>query len=131
MESLLQVSKIIFFFYLLSLPSLLRFFLLSITTSLFFLRAAFFFSPPSRNLICITLLHAAIVADTKVLCGLTGSNKGIQTLPSYSSSALPSLSRLLLDSSLNISSASADALINLSQVSGLASKLVSLGLVLP
>lgn len=61
--------------------------------------------------------------------GLTGSNEGIQTLASHSSLALPPLSRLLQDSSPDISSASADALINLSQVSDLASKLVSLGIV--
>ncbi|KAF3326382.1 FAM203 family protein [Carex littledalei] len=68
-------------------------------------------------------------AAIDIVRGLTGSNEGIQTLASHSSLALPPLSRLLQDSSPDISSASADALINLSQVSDLASKLVSLGIV--
>ncbi|KAJ4750567.1 ARM repeat superfamily protein [Rhynchospora pubera] len=68
-------------------------------------------------------------AAIEIVQGLTGSDEGIQTLASHASLALPPLCRLLFDSSLDFSSASADALINLSQVPDLASKLVSLGVV--
>lgn len=92
------------------------------------------FPAVSTNLSFLTLTATFLFlqlrkAAIEIVRGLTGSNEGIETLASYSSLALPPLSRLLLDSSLDISSASVDALINLSQVSDLASKLVSLGIV--
>ncbi|KAL6969587.1 hypothetical protein U1Q18_029299 [Sarracenia purpurea var. burkii] len=67
-------------------------------------------------------------AAVDIVRGLTGSEDGLQSLANYSDIALPSLSRLLAENK-EVSEPAAEALINLSQNSELAAKMVSMGMI--
>ncbi|XP_068637219.1 uncharacterized protein [Aristolochia californica] len=63
-----------------------------------------------------------------IVRGLSGSEEGISTFVSYSDTALPALSKLLGEEK-EISEPAAEALVNLSQNSEMAEKLVSMGMI--
>uniref|UniRef100_A0A0D3CA26 Protein HGH1 homolog n=2 Tax=Brassica oleracea var. oleracea TaxID=109376 RepID=A0A0D3CA26_BRAOL len=67
-------------------------------------------------------------AAVEIVSGLTGSEEGLQSLSKYSEILLPSLSRLLSESK-EVSEPSAQALVNLSQNSELAGKMIQMGLI--
>ncbi|KAF3431449.1 hypothetical protein FNV43_RR26180 [Rhamnella rubrinervis] len=63
-----------------------------------------------------------------IVRGLTGSDDGLQSLANYSKVLLPSLSRLL-SGDKEVSEPAAEALVNLSQNSDLAAKMVEMGMI--
>ncbi|XP_059448444.1 uncharacterized protein LOC132179701 isoform X1 [Corylus avellana] len=65
-------------------------------------------------------------AAVDIVRGLTGSEDGLQSLAKYSKIALPSLSRLLTGPK-EVSEPAAEALVNLSQNSDVAAKMVEMG----
>ncbi|XP_021997250.1 protein HGH1 homolog isoform X1 [Helianthus annuus] len=67
-------------------------------------------------------------AAVDIVRGLTGSEDGLQSLATYSKTVLPSLSRLLAENK-EVSEPAAEALVNLSQNSVLAAKMVEMGLI--
>ncbi|KAK3223059.1 hypothetical protein Dsin_010084 [Dipteronia sinensis] len=67
-------------------------------------------------------------AAVDIVRGLTGSEDGLQSLSSYARIALPSLSRLLSENK-EVSEPAAEALVNLSQNSELATKMVEMGMI--
>lgn len=67
-------------------------------------------------------------AAVNIVRDLTGSDDGLQSLARYSNIALPSLSHLLVESK-EVSEPAAEALINMSQTSELAEKMVSMGMI--
>ncbi|KAI8020659.1 hypothetical protein LOK49_LG03G00440 [Camellia lanceoleosa] len=67
-------------------------------------------------------------AAADIVRGLTGSEDGLQSLANYSDIVIPSLSRLLAEKK-EVSEPAAEALINLSQNSELAAKMVSMGMI--
>ncbi|KAA8529436.1 hypothetical protein F0562_033765 [Nyssa sinensis] len=67
-------------------------------------------------------------AAVDIVRGLTGSEDGLQSLANYSDIALPSLSGLLVEKK-EVSEPAVEALINLSQNSDLAAKMVAMGMV--
>ncbi|XP_057508197.1 uncharacterized protein LOC130791102 [Actinidia eriantha] len=67
-------------------------------------------------------------AAVDIVRDLTGAEDGLQSLAKYSDVALPSLGRLLAEKK-EVSEPAAEALINLSQNSELAAKLVSMGMI--
>ncbi|GMH15308.1 hypothetical protein Nepgr_017149 [Nepenthes gracilis] len=67
-------------------------------------------------------------AAVDIVRGLTGSEEGLQSLTRYSDVLLPKLSRLLGETK-DVSEPAAESLINLSQNSELAGKMVSMGMV--
>ncbi|KAK0573621.1 hypothetical protein LWI29_011044 [Acer saccharum] len=67
-------------------------------------------------------------AAVDIVRGLTGSEDGLQSLSSYAGIALPSLSRLLSENK-EVSEPAAEALVNLSQNSELATKMVEMGMI--
>ncbi|KAJ0256969.1 Protein HGH1 [Hirschfeldia incana] len=67
-------------------------------------------------------------AAVEIVSGLTGSEEGLQSLSKYSEILLPSLSRLLSESK-EVSEPAAQALVNLSQNSELAKKMIQMGLI--
>ncbi|PON67068.1 Armadillo-like helical [Trema orientale] len=67
-------------------------------------------------------------AAVDIVRGLTGSDDGLRSLANYANKVLPSLSRLL-SATKEISEPAAEALVNLSQNSGLAAKMVDMGIV--
>ncbi|XP_044494549.1 protein HGH1 homolog [Mangifera indica] len=78
-----------------------------------------FLSSPSS-----TLKKAAV----DIVRGLTGSEDGLQSLSKYAKIALPALSRLLSENK-EVSEPAAEALVNLSQNSQLAAKMVQMGMI--
>ncbi|XP_021997251.1 protein HGH1 homolog isoform X2 [Helianthus annuus] len=75
------------------------------------------------------LLHKLVKkAAVDIVRGLTGSEDGLQSLATYSKTVLPSLSRLLAENK-EVSEPAAEALVNLSQNSVLAAKMVEMGLI--
>ncbi|KAL9424153.1 hypothetical protein AB3S75_036103 [Citrus x aurantiifolia] len=67
-------------------------------------------------------------AAVDIVRGLTGSVDGLQSLSKYSKIALPSLARLLSENK-EVSEPAAEALVNLSQNSELAGKMVQMGMI--
>lgn len=67
-------------------------------------------------------------AAVDIVRGLTGSEDGLQSLSKYSKIALPSLARLLSENK-EVSEPAAEALVNLSQNSELAGKMVQMGMI--
>lgn len=67
-------------------------------------------------------------AAVDIVRGLTGSEDGLRSLSSYDKIALPSLSRLLSENK-EVSEPAAEALVNLSQNSELATKMVEMGMI--
>ncbi|TQD78259.1 hypothetical protein C1H46_036204 [Malus baccata] len=67
-------------------------------------------------------------AAVDIVRGLTGSDDGLQSLANYSKILLPSLSRLLAGNK-EVAETAAEALVNLSQNSGLAAKMVDMGMI--
>ncbi|KAI3696407.1 hypothetical protein L1987_79421 [Smallanthus sonchifolius] len=67
-------------------------------------------------------------AAVDIVRGLTGSEEGLQSLASYSETVLPSLS-LLLGEKKEVSELATEALVNLSQNSDLAAKMIEIGLI--
>ncbi|KAM0020106.1 putative protein HGH1, armadillo-like helical, protein Hgh1 [Helianthus debilis subsp. tardiflorus] len=67
-------------------------------------------------------------AAVDIVRGLTGSEDGLQSLATYSKTVLPSLSRLLAENK-EVSEPAAEALVNLSQNSDLAAKMIEMGLI--
>ncbi|KAL5759538.1 hypothetical protein ACOSQ2_018376 [Xanthoceras sorbifolium] len=67
-------------------------------------------------------------AAIDIVRGLTGSEDGLQSLFSYAKIALPSLSRLLSENK-EVSEPAAEALVNLSQNSQLATNMVEMGMI--
>ncbi|KAJ0677628.1 putative protein HGH1, armadillo-like helical, protein Hgh1 [Helianthus annuus] len=67
-------------------------------------------------------------AAVDIVRGLTGSEDGLQSLATYSKTVLPSLSRLLAENK-EVSEPAAEALVNLSQNSVLAAKMIEMGLI--
>nr|XP_043639890.1 protein HGH1 homolog [Erigeron canadensis] len=67
-------------------------------------------------------------AAVDIVCGLTGSEDGLQSLSSYSETLLPSLSRLLAETK-EVSEPAAEALVNLSQNSDLAAKMLQMDII--
>ncbi|KVI05534.1 Armadillo-like helical [Cynara cardunculus var. scolymus] len=63
-----------------------------------------------------------------IVRGLTGSEDGLQSLASYSKTVLPSLSRLLGEKK-DVSEPATEALVNLSQNSDLAAKMIEMGII--
>ncbi|XP_023551596.1 protein HGH1 homolog [Cucurbita pepo subsp. pepo] len=63
-----------------------------------------------------------------IVQGLTGSEDGLQSLAKYPSILLPSLARLLREQK-DVAEPAAEALVNLSQNSDLAAKMIELGLI--
>ncbi|CAH8283004.1 unnamed protein product [Eruca vesicaria subsp. sativa] len=78
--------------------------------------------------LCICQQRGVKKAAVVILSGLTGSEEGLQSLSKYSEILLPSLSRLLSESK-EVSEPSAQALVNLSQNSELARKMIQMGLI--
>ncbi|KAL4197787.1 hypothetical protein AMTRI_Chr04g190010 [Amborella trichopoda] len=68
-------------------------------------------------------------AAIDIVRGLTGSKDGLSTLSHHSDTLLGSLSKLLGEKKQEISEPAAEALVNLSQNSELAEKMVSIGMV--
>ncbi|KAJ0095721.1 hypothetical protein Patl1_15906 [Pistacia atlantica] len=66
-------------------------------------------------------------AAVDIVRGLTGSDDGLQSLSKYAKIALPPLSRLLSENK-EVSEPAAEALVNLSQNSQLAAKMVQMGM---
>ncbi|KFK43672.1 hypothetical protein AALP_AA1G158100 [Arabis alpina] len=67
-------------------------------------------------------------AAVEIVSGLTGSEEGLQSLSKYSEILLPSLSRLLSETK-QVSEPASQALVNLSQNSELAKKMIRMGLI--
>ncbi|KAK9189089.1 hypothetical protein WN944_020495 [Citrus x changshan-huyou] len=67
-------------------------------------------------------------AAVDIVRGLTGSEDGLQSLSKYSKIALPSLARLLSENK-EVSEPATEALVNLSQNSELAGKMVQMGMI--
>ncbi|KAF5443311.1 hypothetical protein F2P56_035874 [Juglans regia] len=67
-------------------------------------------------------------AAVDIVRGLTGSEDGLQSLAKYAKIVLPSLSRLL-SAPKEVSGPAAEALVNLSQNSDLAAKMVEMGMI--
>ncbi|XP_057949205.1 uncharacterized protein LOC131144523 [Malania oleifera] len=67
-------------------------------------------------------------AAVDIVQGLTGSEDGLQSLANYSDIVLPSLSRLLGEKK-EVSEPAAEALVNLSQNSELAAKMIAMGMI--
>ncbi|KAL3731694.1 hypothetical protein ACJRO7_028557 [Eucalyptus globulus] len=67
-------------------------------------------------------------AAVDIVSGLTGSEDGLQSLAAFAKILLPSLARLLSENK-EVSQPAAEALVNLSQNSDMASKMVTIGMV--
>ncbi|XP_010527895.1 PREDICTED: protein HGH1 homolog [Tarenaya hassleriana] len=67
-------------------------------------------------------------AAVEIVTGLTGSEDGLESLSKYAKMLLPSLSRLLSESK-EVSELAAQALVNLSQNTDLARKMVQMGMI--
>lgn len=67
-------------------------------------------------------------AAVDIVSGLTGSEDGLQSLATFAKILLPSLARLLSENK-EVSQPAAEALVNLSQNSNMASKMVTIGMV--
>nr|GEU70807.1 hypothetical protein [Tanacetum cinerariifolium] len=63
-----------------------------------------------------------------IVCGLTGSDDGLQSLARYSKTALPALSRLLGEKK-EVSEPAAETLVNLSPNSDLAAQMIEMGVI--
>lgn len=71
---------------------------------------------------------AVTKAAVDIVRGLTGSDDGLQSLGNYSKILLPSLSRLVAGNK-EVAEPAAEALVNLSQNSGLAAKMIDMGMI--
>ncbi|XP_015895082.3 uncharacterized protein LOC107428987 [Ziziphus jujuba] len=67
-------------------------------------------------------------AAVDIVRGLTGSDDGLQSLANYANILLPSLARLL-SGNKEVSEPAAEALVNLSQNSDLAAKMIEMGMI--
>ncbi|KAJ0037502.1 hypothetical protein Pint_22750 [Pistacia integerrima] len=76
---------------------------------------------------CFMQINLLKKAAVDIVRGLTGSDDGLQSLSNYAKIALPPLSRLLRENK-EVSEPAAEALVNLSQNSQLAAKMVQMGM---